>query len=842
MPWWTDCNATQGVAKPKRSRRRAWNFRRYSLSLPSVKHALAFVVLALIPTSARADQLVATREQELTEVSHAVTVRIENGVARYRVRRTFANDGEQAEQAELRLDLAHGAAITGLRIRARHRWFDGVLMERDEARAKYEELTGIGVNDPKDPALLEWIWASQASLRVFPVLPRSVNTVEYTLTAPLEYANGRYVMSYPRFEEQSPSQTRPLAVPVITIEPGYGDAMTEIIVGGQRVAPGSPVVLNAVSAPKWIGDGEAQDGVGYAFSSLEVERKENVRAARVELEVDHTYKGDLLVELVAPDGARFEVERASGSDNDLRGKFDVAFGDERPAAGTWSLVVSDHAALDVGTLDAWSLELTPAKKSSRPIAVVATGLPLFIPDASDGEGSGGHARIEIEPPTFRTLAARLGRVVASKDDGFARLEVDAAPKLSRIPRRASVVFVVDVSYSVPTETIDEQIQVAASYLEHTPDASVEVIVFDRKARRLFGEFIPAADFADAITKARIVSALDRGNGSAVDLGLAQAAKILEGRRGPARIVAMTDAMLRTRFTHAMAAKALAPAPRRTITHLALPSNRGEAELERDDEHDLAPIAAAHGGVLYRVSAPVDEKAGSLRRAMLPLVRPIAIDQFAVRGIDLSDAREVPDALGEGTGYRAMMSMASPPSRVVVTGKIWARDVRRVVRSDREFDAATAAFVFSEDEHYGLSEGEMLKVAFKGRAVSPVTSYLAVEPGVRPSTDGFEESGFGSGGGGLMGHGAGGGGFGRTSSPPLEDFLDPAVRRCEQRVSPAAGWRIALNVETTEREIVDVTLGGTTDPKLAACVVEEIWLTRLPVDTWPPHETYVLHFD
>ena len=38
---------------------------------------------------------------------------------------------------------------------------------------------------------------------------------------------------------------------------------------------------------------------------------------------------------------------------------------------------------------------------------------------------------------------------------------------------------------------------------------------------------------------------------------------------------------------------------------------------------------------------------------------------------------------------------------------------------------------------GLSESEMMVLAKHGRAVSPVTSYLAVEPGVRPSTEGIE---------------------------------------------------------------------------------------------------------
>ena len=64
--------------------------------------------------------------------------------------------------------------------------------------------------------------------------------------------------------------------------------------------------------------------------------------------------------------------------------------------------------------------------------------------------------------------------------------------------------------------------------------------------------------------------------------------------------------------------------------------------------------------------------------------------------------------------------------------------------DKRFTRATAAFVFSHDQHKGLSNAEMMRVAKLGRAVSPVTSYLAIEPGVRPSRAGIERSisGFG----------------------------------------------------------------------------------------------------
>ena len=52
----------------------------------------------------------------------------------------------------------------------------------------------------------------------------------------------------------------------------------------------------------------------------------------------------------------------------------------------------------------------------------------------------------------------------------------------------------------------------------------------------------------------------------------------------------------------------------------------------------------------------------------------------------------------------------------------------------------------------------------------------------------------------------------------------------------------MSVETTEREIIDVVLDSATDPKLAKCVVEEIWSTRLPSASWPARETHVVQFD
>lgn len=804
------------------------------------------IVLALLGALApglvaHADRLTATRAQPLVEVSHSVDVELVDGVARYRVRRTFANNGTRAEEASLRIELAHGAAVTGLRIRARDRWYEGDLMDADEARAKYQELTGIGAWQVKDPALLQWVWADQAHLQVFPVLPGSVSTVEYTLTAPLEYRGGRYVLSYPRADAEQADDTLRLADPVLRVRPGHGDARTEIRVAGERAAPDTAIVLRPPAPLAWIGEGAADPGAGHVFSRVDVERDDPVTTAKIKLEIDHTYSGDLRVGLVTPGGQHLEVTGGKGGDNDIRGSFEVALPAGTKAAGAWHLVVSDHAGLDVGTLDAWSLTLIPGKHGAAEISAAAGDLPRFIPDAPDGDGSGGHVLIEIEAPRMRALAARLGRVVASAEHGFSRLEIDPAPRLGELPRAASVVFVLDVSRSVEPELLAAQLRVAAAYLGHVPDARVELVAFDRQARRVFGDFVAAGEFPAALAAAQAAGKLALGNGSALEEGLGLAARTLADRRGPTRIVALTDARLRSSFVPGVAARELASASPTAITHLVIPGDGEAAALRRDDGHALAGIAAAQRGVLFTAVVPEADK--SLPAHMLGLVRPITIDNFKVRGIDLSSAAELPESLHEGDGYRAMIASVDPTRRVVLTGKIWARTLHRVVTHDEAFDDATAAFVFSEDEHHDLSPEEMKVVAFKGRAVSPVTSYLATEPGVRPSTEGLElvGRGFGAGGMGLGGIGLGGGGGLAITLPKLADLLAPAVARCVQVHTPPPGWSVGLAVETTGPEIVDVTVTRASHAALRGCIVAAVWALELPAAPWRERDSHTLDF-
>ncbi|MEV4756444.1 S8 family peptidase [Micromonospora sp. NPDC049559] len=77
----------------------------------------------------------------------------------------------------------------------------------------------------------------------------------------------------------------------------------------------------------------------------------------VEVHIVHTYKGDLVVSLVAPDGSAYVLHnRAGGSADNIDQTFTVNLSSET-ANGTWKLRVQDTASLDTGYLNSWTLSL-----------------------------------------------------------------------------------------------------------------------------------------------------------------------------------------------------------------------------------------------------------------------------------------------------------------------------------------------------------------------------------------------------------------------------------------------------------------------------------------------------
>jgi subtilisin-like proprotein convertase family protein len=794
------------------------------------------VVVAVIAAGgiAHADELTATLEQPVFEVSHTVDIRIADGVATYRVRRQFANPGKRADEASLAIDLPYGAAATGLRIRARDRWYDGELMERERAAALYHELTGFGAFRPKDPALLQWQWADKLHLQVFPVLPGQVSTVEYTLTVPTRYAGGRYWISYPRVVAGANANpdSRPLVTPVVTVHPAWGDARTPITIDGKKAAPDTAIELTAPPHAAWQDLIGADPAASYVASAIEIPASSHttkpIKTATITLDIAHTFKSDLRALLVTPQGKTVTLHDRQGSDaNGVHGARTIELPPGTTGAGTWRLVASDHVALDTGAIDGWSIAFGERADATT---AKATDTPVFIPDAPESANDAGVAAIGIAPPPIATWTARFGRVVASKEHAFARLEVDVAPELSPLPRGAQVVFVVDASFSVGEAHLAAQLAVIRAYLSYVPDAQVEVIVARRHATRRFGTFVSARAAVAGLDDAR---AFALGNGSAIDDAARLAAAVLADRSGPRRIVITTDERFRDALTPDHALAALAAVSPGTVVHLVVPTVDGDDRVTMTPASDeqFAPLATKHHGIhveLHGVPAAADK---ALAPVVLELVRPTKIDRLTVTGVTTDT-----QVLHEGDGLRVFAGLPVAPEQLTISGMLWSDPIRKLLAPLGGFSRQTAAFVFGADEYHELSEAEMMTVALLGRAVSPVTSYVAAEPGTRPSPIGLPDRGmFGTishGMGSGVGYGSGTGALG--TRPELRDLIDTAA--CERKIKPADGWRVTLDVETTKDEIVDV-LARETDAMMA-CLVETTWSVRLdPAMFQEPRERF-----
>ena len=77
---------------------------------------------------------------------------------------------------------------------------------------------------------------------------------------------------------------------------------------------------------------------------------------RVGVLIQHTFRGDLQVDLVAPDGSLYRLKSASGSDSadNVNATYTVNASTE-VANGLWKLRVWDRYSGDTGFIDSWSL-------------------------------------------------------------------------------------------------------------------------------------------------------------------------------------------------------------------------------------------------------------------------------------------------------------------------------------------------------------------------------------------------------------------------------------------------------------------------------------------------------
>jgi hypothetical protein len=652
--------------------------------------AASLCFMGLLAPRAHADEVYGTRSSLLQEKRHTIEATLHRGHARWVVRRTVFNGGERHDQAMFFIDAPPGAVATGLRtlgtLNGRPQWFDGELMEAEEAARKYQELTGIGGYYPKDPALLSWRSQQRLALQVFPCSPSADKTIEYTFDMPVPYAGGAYRLPFPAVGTE------------------------------QRLA--SVVVRAGSPADRLLVDGKP-----------------------------------------TPSGTAVQLRR-----------------DE--------------------TVEVF---LVPAQ------APMMEGELAVVPFASR-------------------------RVLT-------HYHVSAAPRLSTVPSRAQVVVVVDASKSA-TDSIEAFRDAAIGYLGHFPDAHVQLLFFDRKPRSHFPAFTPGREVLRELEGMRI----DTRNGSNVEDAIAEAERLLSGRPGAAtakRIVVITDGLTRSSLAPGRIRGAIGASG--AIVHVGI-THGGWPSVERNDQHPWADAVRSSGGLVWQTAAGTQDPP-TRHAAFESWARPTQIDHVRLVGAGLAwgEAPSTPpSSIEEGEGFGATVVTSSALAHLRVEGEMWARPVQISLSPSVNAAKRWAALVFGSDLLSDLSEAEMMTLARKGGAVSPVTSFLAIEPGVRPSTEGLDAAESGS-----FGAGAPRVRVGATlvhNTVPyvdreqfLRDAIRSAMRSCGLRSRTASAVIETTRVEVVD--VVDVTLEGPADPIGTHCLREAIWGFHLPLafredwDSW-----------
>ncbi|KIF05942.1 Leupeptin-inactivating enzyme 1, partial [Streptomyces sp. RSD-27] len=77
---------------------------------------------------------------------------------------------------------------------------------------------------------------------------------------------------------------------------------------------------------------------------------------KVDVNIVHTYRGDLVIDLIAPDGTAYRLKNSSSSDSagNVVASYTVNASSE-PANGVWKLQVKDVAAQDTGYINSWKI-------------------------------------------------------------------------------------------------------------------------------------------------------------------------------------------------------------------------------------------------------------------------------------------------------------------------------------------------------------------------------------------------------------------------------------------------------------------------------------------------------
>ncbi len=380
--------------------------------------------------------------------------------------------------------------------------------------------------------------------------------------------------------------------------------------------------------------------------------------------------------------------------------------------------------------------------------------------ACHGSHGGARGVLVASVPSSPTLDVRWASIETARHT-LSRLEVDL-PEIADPPSEASVVFVLDGSFSMADKGLRHQLSVVRSLASQFPDGKFQVVIYSRAGRAMFPTFVNAANF-ERVVKGLSKKSRALANGSNIESGLETAAQLLVGRASPQRVIAFSDNLLRRRFSVAEAIASLGPIDKDAVVHLVdfAPSSTALSEDSRKKQrpaHRFAPIGQAFGGIVMKLKGRVQNRQHA-EPVLKHLVVPTRLDQFvatAAGGVSV-----IRDSVPLGTGLRAFGRQASaarkqertdqprgPGEQARVAGLLWSTPIGASSARSVSLQRDLESLVVGDAIHSLVRPRELRAIALRLEAVSRETSQFwagsQVTEHIEPGGFGFGSTGTGYG--------------------------------------------------------------------------------------------------
>lgn len=145
-----------------------------------------------------------------------------------------------------------------------------------------------------------------------------------------------------------------------------------------------------------------------ASSTITVAGAGAISSVAVTVDIQHSYRGDLRLELVHAGRTVTLLDRQGAGEDDIRQTFSVADWNGAEAMGDWTLRVVDTVRADTGTLRSWSIQITRCTGSCGGVDTThhyASTTQVAIPDATP---AGAHTDIVVtDAGTIRTATVTV---------------------------------------------------------------------------------------------------------------------------------------------------------------------------------------------------------------------------------------------------------------------------------------------------------------------------------------------------------------------------------------------------------------------------------------------------